>query len=234
VSSSMLATISRVHAPVASAPVRGAVTMAADDLRALAQELNPVVGYYDPLNLASWNLYGKGDDATVGFLRHAEIKHGRVAMAAFVGYVVQANGVKFPFEPYTSITATSPPEQWDALPLAAKLQIVLFVGFLEVYSEHSFILEKQGQAHYMKGGKPGYYPAMDSWPHPVPLNLFDPFGLSANATPETKAKGLIKEINNGRLAMIGIFGFLAENKIPGSVPFGPHLPTYAGEIMQPF
>ena len=31
-------------------------------------------------------------------------------------------------------------------------------------------------------------------------------------------RGLLVEINNGRLAMLGIFGFLAESKIPGSVP----------------
>jgi hypothetical protein len=52
-------------------------------------------------------------------------------------------------------------------------------------------------------------------------------------SPEKKAKSLIAEVNNGRLAMIGIMGFLAESKLPGSVPFGPHLPTYAGEVMAP-
>jgi len=31
----------------------------------------------------------------------------------------------------------------------------------------------------------------------VPFDLFDPFGLSKNASPEKKAKGLITEINNG-------------------------------------
>jgi hypothetical protein len=34
--------------------------------------------------------------------------------------------------------------------------------------------------------------------------------------------------------MIGLFGFLAESAIKGSVPFGPSLPAYTGEIMAPF
>merc|ERR1712146_328593 len=75
-----------------------------------------------------------------------------------------------------------------------------------------------GEKHYMRGGKPGYFPTFDALPHPVPFNLFDPFKLSKNASPEKKADGLIKEINNGRLAMIGLFGFLSESQVPGSVP----------------
>ena len=62
----------------------------------------------------------------------------------------------------------------------------------------------------------------------------DPLNMSKNASPETKAKGLVKELNNGRLAMIGIFGFISEATVPGSVPFGPHLPTYSGDVMAPF
>ena len=97
--------------------------------------------------------------------------------------MVQSFGVKFPWAPFDSIPAGIGPEaQWDALPEAAKYQIVLFVGFLEVYSEHSFILEKEGQKHYCKGGKPGYFPTFDLVPHPVPLNLWDPFGAPWDAS----------------------------------------------------
>ena len=89
----------------------------------------------------------------------------------------------------------------------------------------------------MRGGKPGAFPDFntDLIPHPVPLNLYDPFGFSKNKSEEAKAEGLIKELNNGRLAMIGIMGFLAEQRVEGSVPLLKGVvPPYAGETMAPF
>jgi len=218
------------------APASAVRMSALDDLKTLAKEQNPVVGYYDPLNLAMLNFWGQGDEATIGFLRHAEIKHGRVAMAGFVGYCLQANGVKFPWEPFASITAEAPAAQWDALPVAAKLQIIGFIGFLEVFSEHSFILEAQGQKHYMKGGKPGYFPSLKTGfgVHPVPFDLYDPFNFSGSRSDAAKAKGLNMEVNNGRLAMLGLFGLLAESRAPGALPFGPPQPAYSGDVMAPF
>jgi len=214
----------------------------AADLEALASKLNPVVGFYDPMNLAEYDQFSVGQEASIGFLRQAEIKHGRVAMAAFVGYIVQANGITFPGQltgslSYADISAAGgPPDQWDALPTAAKVQILLFVGFLETCSESTYILEQSGMAHYMKGGKPGAYPSLkEIFPHPIPFDLYDPFGFSKNATPEKKEKGLLVEINNGRLAMLGIMGFLAESKVPGSVPaLSGIVKPYAGEVMAPF
>ena len=202
--------------------------------------MNPIVGYWDPLNLADAAFWGQSEDFTVGFLRQAEIKHGRVAMAAFVGYVVQSNFV-FPWAmtmdgkafPGTEL---SPPEQWDALPFAAKLQIVLFVGFLEWWSELSAEEGSAGgQLHYTKGGQPGKFPTFDALPHPVPFNLYDPFKFHTKLTDEQKEKRLRAEINNGRLAMLGIFGFLSEQTIPGAVPaLGGVVKPFSGEVMAPF
>jgi len=221
-------------------------------LEALAKKLNPTVGFWDPLGIAA------GEKETIGWYRHAEIKHGRVAMAAFVGYCVQSNGICFPWNiqgpigsvgPCASLPAISfadisaaggPADQWDALPTAAKLQILVVVGFLEMWSETSTVLKADGQEHYVRGGKPGYFPALNrkdecAFPHPVPLNLWDPFGFTKKMTPERKEKALLAEVNNGRLAMIGIFGMISASKgliVPGLDSVG--IAPYSGEYMAAF
>jgi hypothetical protein len=50
-----------------------------------------------------------------------------------------------------------------------------------------------------------------------------------------RERGLLMELNNGRLSMIGIMVFMCEHSIPGSVPIltGVIKPC-AGQIMAPF
>jgi hypothetical protein len=228
-----------------AAPVRrgGLVTMkegemSLDGLKAQAKSLNPVVGYFDPLNLAQGEFWDQTNEATIAWLRESEIKHGRIAMFGFVGYCVHANGIRWPWHgPWDTIpTDISPQEMWDLQPESAKWQIIATIGFFEFWRESSYVLAQEGEAHYMRGGKPGFMPSFDQIPHPVPFSLFDPFKLSKRASPEKKAKGLIAEINNGRLAMIGLMGFLAESQTQGSVPLltGLGLKSYSGNIMMPF
>ena len=206
----------------------------------------------DPLNIVSEDV----SPETIGWFRHAEIKHGRVAMAAFVGYCVHANGIVFPWNIQTTLdlgpgwfatkdlptisfadisAAGAPGDMWDALPTAAKWQIICVVGFLEMHGENSLALEADGQKHYVRGGKPGYYPSFKGrYPHPVPLDLWDPFGFTKNLSAERKEKALLAEVNNGRLAMIGIFGLLSASKgliVPGIDGLG--LAPYKGEYMAP-
>jgi len=223
------------------------------DMIELAKKQNPVLGFWDPLNIVNEDT----SPETIGWFRHAEIKHGRVAMAGFVGYCVHANGIVFPWNiqaplsaPFPDIytkdlpaisfadisAAGSPGDMWDALPTAGKLQILLVVGFLEMHGENSIALEADGEKHYVRGGKPGYYPSFKGrYPHPVPLELWDPFGFTKKLSPERKAKALIAETNNGRLAMIGLFGLLSASKgliVPGLDTLG--LARYSGEYMAPF
>ena len=191
-------------APNGLAPLGSSTEFAA--LQSFASDLNPVVGYWDPLNLALLNFWGQSEAATIGFLRQSEIKHGRVAMAAFVGFIVHENGIRWPWPltpdlDYASLEGLSAPAVWDAIPAASKLQIIAFVGFLEVWSETKYVLENDGEKHYMRGGKPGYFPTFKEIPHPVPLNLFDPFGFTKKLSPEQKEKKLLAEINNGAPAL---------------------------------
>merc|ERR1719213_1180793 len=166
------------------------------DMMALAKKQNPVLGFWDPLNIVT----EETSPETIGWFRHAEIKHGRVAMAGFVGYLVHSNGIVFPWaiqKPLWGATselptitfadissAGSPGDMWDALPTAAKVQILLVVGFLEMHGENSLALEGDGQKHYVRGGKPGYYPSFQGrYPHPVPLDLGTP-----SASPRTSRR----------------------------------------------
>jgi len=210
-----------------------------EDLKKFSNELNPVVNYFDPLNMVDTNIYEMGQDATIGFLRQAEIKHGRVSMAAFVGYCVQSNfhwpwamsldGSSFPS------TDLSPEAQWDAIPSSAKWQILTVIAALEIWDEASG--GDESTPHYMKGGQPGKYPSFQLFRDEIHwvLDLYDPFGLNKKMSQEKKDKRLAMEVNNGRLAMIGIFGFLAADKVEGSVPLlkGIAIP-YEGNPMGPF
>lgn len=215
---------------------------AKSDLESFAEKSNPILGYYDPLGLADREFWDQSQEATIGFLRHSEIKHGRVAMAAFVGYCVQSS-YTFPW-PQTLAGGLhpsadlSPEAQWDATPLSARYQILFVIGLLEIWDElGGGIADGEGLDHYMRGRQAGKYPTFDQFAdnvHPV-LNLYDPFGISKNMDDVKREKRLVAEINNGRLAMIGIFSLLAADAVPGSVPFLNDIAQpYDGDIMAPF
>jgi hypothetical protein len=226
-------------APVKAPAARTAtiVSETKSDLVDLAGKCNPAVKFFDPLNLSEQNFWGTSEEATIGFLRHAEIKHGRIAMFAFVGFISGSNGVRWPWpmtlEGTPFPTDAAPGAQWDAIPSAAKWQIICFAAIFELWSEGAM------KTHYMKGGKAGEFPSFKdgeiALPHPVPFDLYDPFGFSKKASAEKKASGLVKEINNGRLAMIGIMGCLAESKVDGAVPaIAGKIAHYDGDYMAPF
>merc|ERR1739848_937467 len=67
-----------------------------------------------------------------------------------------------------------------------------------------------------------YYPPIKGKGGPfkqILLDLYDPLGFGfRDMSAADKKKGLFAEVNNGRIAMIGLFSVLAESAVPGSNP----------------
>lgn len=163
---------------------------------------------WDPLGLASM-----GSDETIAWFRHAEVKHGRVAMAAFVGWWAVAVGARFPGELAHGTTFASLPSKglaaWEAVPGWGKVQMLGLAALIEFHDE---LFHSTRGTHYLRGGIPGK--------NMVP-GLYDPLGFSKKKSPEALARGRSVEIKNGRLAMLGIMGLVSAAQIEGSVPLQP-------------
>jgi len=163
---------------------------------------------WDPLGLAEM-----GTDETLAWFRHSEIKHGRVAMAAFAGWCIVGSGIRFPGELSEGLSFGSIPsgglEAWDATPGWGKAQMLILAGLIEFHDE---IFHSRRGTHYLRGGTPGK--------NMVP-GLYDPLGFARSRSEEDLARGRDVEIKNGRLAMIGFMGLYAAATIEGSVPGQP-------------
>ena len=154
-------------------------------------------GFWDPLGLADMDMSlgfspgaTVGNEATIGFLRHAEIKHGRVAMAGFLGFCAQSTPLisgEHTFAPYSGYVAGCTPQvQWDNIPLFGKLQIFTLIGMLESYGEGARA-EPGDYVHYMKGGQPGYFPPIKGKSSgQISFNLYDPFNWGHRAMSADK------------------------------------------------
>jgi len=167
------------------------------------------VGFFDPLGLAE-----NASEETLNWYRAAEIKHGRVAMAAFLGCLVNGAGIEFPGnidlagDTFRAAGSTKLPlETWDAIPAAGRIQLIVAVGGIE------WVFESQ-EPHYLRGGKPGFV-RLTPGTAPWHASGYDPMG---KYDAETRKKKRNMELANGRLAMLGMAAFVAAEKIPGSVP----------------
>jgi hypothetical protein len=158
-------------------------------------------------------------DPLLLWYRAAELKHSRVAMLACTGWLVNQAELYFPGNlapgmPFSSL-GKNPLEAWNATPYDGKLQILVAILLAEFHSEFGTY-----KKHYTKGGPlPGNQIERtdngwrDVWGGKV-LNI--PFG--PDDTEEMFRRRQNAELNNGRLAMIGIMGFSAAALVPGSVP----------------
>ena len=153
----------------------------------------------DPLGLLK-----DADQERFDRLRYVEVKHGRIAQLAFLGQIVTRAGYHLPGAiDNAGDSFDSFPNGWaaiagpSAIPSAGLLQIVAFVGFLEIFVMKDVTGEGEFPGDFRNG-------ALDfGW------DSFD---------EETKTAKRAVELNNGRAAMMGILGLMVHEQLGGSVP----------------
>jgi len=139
---------------------------------------------FDPLRFS--------DFAPMDFLREAEIKHGRICMLAWLGFVSVDMGARiYPFpEAYEGLSSVT---AHDALvEQGAMSQIFLWCGLVEVISTIAVVQMLEGS-----GREPGDYG-------------LDPIGFLKGKSEEEKNEMKLREIKNGRLAMLAFSGVITQ------------------------
>lgn len=135
----------------AAAPAEPTYTCISKDAILASPNTIEIGQVWDPLGLAEY-----GSDETLAWFRHAEIKHGRVAMAAFVGWWAVGSGLRFPGELAHGVDFASIPSKgldaWEAVPGWGKAQMLLFAGLIEFHDE---LFHSRRGTHYLRGGIPG-------------------------------------------------------------------------------
>jgi len=162
-----------------------------------AQDMSGVIeptGFFDPLGFST-NI----DQGKLLFFREVELKHGRICMLAALGILVGEN-----FHPLFGGNIDSPAiTAFQQTPLQAFWPIVvLAIAVPEIMSFDKYDTTDTSKLWILKDGA-------------VPGDLgYDPLGLKPSDPQEFKEMQT-KEINNGRLAMIGTAGMIAQELVDG-------------------
>ena len=128
------------------------------------------------------------------WFREAELKHGRAAMLATVGFVVPEM-VRIPGEQFSFESILNVIEAHDKLPDSMQ-QIFLWISLLEAMTIPAYAGFALGYDR-----RPGDF-------------SFDPLGFYPT-DPEKQREMQLKELKNGRLAMIAIGGMVTGATITG-------------------
>ena len=142
----------------------------------------------------------KGLD-TMYWMREAELKNGRVAMLAVVGWIATDFGVRLPFEQFSTANIPSAYVAHDTLVAQGTMTVMLLaVGFVEFCTGAALVQASKGELER----EPGDY-------------KFD--GGFFNGKDEKFIFDMkTKEVNNGRLAMLA-FGGISTQTALGHVDF---------------
>jgi hypothetical protein len=157
--------------------------------------VQPPLGFFDPLGLVT-----DEDQKKFDRLRYVELKHGRIAMLAVVGYLVQEAGIRLPGDiDYSGLSFSDIPNGFAALSTISTgglAQILLFIGLLE----SSVMRDVTGTSEFPGDFRNGAFDL--GW------DTFD---------EATKLKKRAIELNQGRAAQMGILGLMVHEQLGVSV-----------------
>ena len=160
----------------------------------------PPLGFFDPLGLVA-----DGDQEKFDRLRYVEIKHGRICMLGVVGYLTTAAGVRLPgLISYDGTKFSDIPSGWEgssSVPVAGALQVLAFVGFLELA-----VMKDITGGEFVGDFR----------------NDFIDFGWDS-FDEETKLQKRAVELNQGRAAMMGLLALMVHDKLGNVSDFFPDL-----------
>ncbi|CAJ1394915.1 unnamed protein product [Effrenium voratum] len=170
------------------------------------------IGFWDPLGLSA-----DKDEATFKRRRAVEIKHGRIAMYATMGYIVPEY-FKFPgyLSPSLGLKFSDVPNGLAALskvPVLGGAQIIAFCGLIETTGFFQASSTTDG-----RGPREGQFSMKDSTESAEPGNygVGFPTFLGKVEDPEARKSKLAAELANGRLAMMAIIGMFFQDGLTGS------------------
>ena len=156
-----------------------------------------------------------GSAETGAYVQAAELKHGRSAMLATVGFAFHKLGITFNnFSPheYLSITqnikfadlaAMTPLDAMKSLPVESWGQMFAVIAAVELYE----LTHRDDKFDYDSTVAPGLQPG----------GLTGDLGFNPIGIKVTDRRRLV-ELQNGRAAMFAISAWVAADSIPGSVP----------------
>jgi hypothetical protein len=161
------------------------------------------LGLWDPLGIIA-----DGDQEKFDLFREVELKHGRVAMLAVTGYLTTAAGIRFP-------GAENIPDGLAAIPALLNtadgknvaLQMMFFFVLAEIVNRDAPWTDAKAEfiGDYRNG-------ALD-------------FGWD-KYDEKTKLRKRSIELNNGRAAMMGIWGLIIHENMGVSILPGGYLPGH--------
>jgi len=160
----------------------------------------PPVGDFDPLGFAK-----DADRGTMMRYREAEVTHGRVAMLAFIGFLVQESGFHPLFNQGGADIGAGIrhlDKVRDASPFFFEF-LILAIGSAEA---------TRALKGWVKPGDAGGWPGkLNETYFPGDVG-FDPLGLKPDSLDEFMEMST-KELQHGRLAMLAAAGFIAQELV---------------------